>query len=121
MIHHYLINDCGLNPVEVAEALKGWEIIPCKDGDEVVGEVMLRGSEIHVAFSRNYRGKGIFKRRDKVRAFFQSLLDQRKFLTTKSRPGDSTEPFIKKLGFVKVRTDKQFNYWWLDKAPFAKE
>jgi len=117
MIHHYLIHECGMNPAEVAVALKGWEIRPIMDEDVLVGEVMLNGSEIHVAFSRAYRGKGLFKKRNKVAAFFGKLLDEKKFLVTKSFKGDSTESFISRLGFVKTKSDQQFNYWWLDRLP----
>lgn len=117
MIHHYLINECGLNPAEVALYLKGWDIRPIMDDDVKVGEVMLRGSEIHVAFSQTFRGKGLFKKRNKVAAFFGKLLEDKKFLTTRSMKGDSTEPFIRRLGFVKVKSDARFNYWWLDRLP----
>ena len=117
MIHHYLINECGMNPAEVAVHLKGWEIRPIMDDDIIVGEIMLHGSEIHVAFSKTFRSRGLFKKRNKVAAFFGRLLDEKKFLTTKSLKGDSTEPFIKRLGFVKTKSDARFNYWWLDRLP----
>ena len=110
-----------MSPAEVAMHLKGWDIVPCMDGDEKVGEVMISGSEMHVAFGPAYRGRGLFKKRDKVRDFFQRLLDARGFLTTRSRIGDRTEAFIKRLGFVLCNTDGQFNYWWLDKAPFERK
>lgn len=97
--------------------MKGWDIRPIMDEEVKVGEVMLKGSEIHVASSRTFRGKGLFKKREKVQAFFKALLDEKKFLTTRSLKGDSTEPFIRRLGFMKVKSDNQFNYWWLDRLP----
>ena len=119
MIHHFLV-ESGLNPHEVAVALKDWEILPVMDGETQVGEVMLKASEIHIAFSRVWRGKGLFKKREKVREFFQKLLDERKFLVTRSFDGDYTEPFIRRLGFVKTHSQGNINFWWLDQAPFQR-
>jgi hypothetical protein len=120
VIHHYLINECGASPAEVALYLKDCDILPIMDGDVKVGEVMMSGSEIHVAFSRTYRGNGLFKKRAKVREFFDRLLEQHKFLTTRSRKGDDTERFIRGLGFVVTNSDEHFNYWWLDRPPFER-
>ena len=73
----------------------GWEILPIEVGGIYYGDVMLQGNEIHVAILPRYRRRGWSRR--VVRAFFESLLAKKVFLTTRSVPGDETEPFIERL------------------------
>ena len=97
----------------------GWESLPIRSGDTHYGDVMLCGSEIHIALFPEHRRRGWSRRI--VRQFCAPLLAERKFLTTRSHIGDETEPFIRRLGFVQTNEDSQFRYWWLDSLPFERK
>jgi hypothetical protein len=120
MIHYHLIHECGLRPDEVAAQLKGWEIVHIVFGDQTVGEVMLKGSEVHLALSRAWRGKALLHRAE-FSAFVAGLLDARKFLVTRTRrEGDRVgNKLARVLGFVQTHSDDRFNYWWLDTPPWS--
>lgn len=96
----------------------GWETRPIRVGGTYYGDVMLQGNEIHVAIDPKHRRRSWSRR--VVRAFFLPLLEEKKFLTTRSVPNDSTEPFIRRLGFVQTNEDANFRYWWCDSLPFEK-
>lgn len=96
----------------------GWEIVPIRVDGVYYGDVMLQGNEIHVAVAQDRRRRGWSRR--VARQFFTRLLAERHFLTTRSVPGDSTEPFIRRLGFVQTNEDDRYRYWWLDHLPFER-
>lgn len=96
----------------------GWETRPIVVDGVYYGDVMLQDNEIHVAISPEHRRRSWSRR--VARAFFVPLLEEKKFLTTRSVRGDCTEPFIKRLGFVQTYEDETFRYWWLDELPFKK-
>ncbi len=96
----------------------GWETRAIRVGGIYYGDIMLQGNEIHVAIAPEHRRRSWSRRI--ARAFFAPLLEEKKFLTTRSHVGDETEPFIRRLGFVKTNEDATFRYWWLDQLPFEK-
>ena len=120
MIHHYLIHECGYRPDEVAAFLKNWELRPFPATGEKMGEIILRGCEIHFALSKNWRNR--FIPRKTIRDYFSALLKEKKFLVTRHRKGDvKNEEFDRRLGFVKTREDDKFSYWWLNEAPYERK
>lgn len=97
----------------------GWETRPIYVGGIYYGDVLLQGSEIHVAINPKHRLRGWSRR--VVRAFFAPLLEEKKFLTTRSEVGDNTEDFIRRLGFIQTNEDANYRYWWLDSLPFERK
>jgi hypothetical protein len=98
---------------------EGWESVPVEVDGAHYGDVMLSGSEIHIALFPEYRRR--VRSRRVIHDTLRPLLAARKFLTTRSHVGDETEPFIKRLGFVQTNEDEQFRYWWLDSLPFERK
>jgi len=98
---------------------QGWETKPIECDGVYYGDVMMQGNEIHVAVAPEYRRRGWSRRI--ARHVFAKLLETHKFLVTRSVPGDETEPFIRRLGFVQTNEDAQFRYWWLDSLPFERK
>jgi hypothetical protein len=96
----------------------GWTTRPIVVDGVRYGDVMMQGNEIHVAVDPEHRRRDWSRRI--ARTFFTELLDEFKFLVTRSIPGDDTEPFIRRLGFVQTNEDSQFRYWWLNTPPFER-
>ena len=97
----------------------GWETLPIVFDGIHYGDVMLQGNEIHMAVVPQHRCRGWSRRR--ARQFLGGLIKEKVFLTTRSMVGDSTEPFLQRLGFVKTNEDATFRYWWMDDLPFPKK
>lgn len=97
----------------------GWETRPIECDGVHYGDVMLQGSEIHFAVFPEYRRRGWSRR--VARTVLGKLLEERKFLTTRSEPGDATESIIRRLGFVQTNEDANYRYWWLDTLPFERK
>lgn len=97
----------------------GWETRPIMCDGIYYGDVMLQDNEIHVAVSPKYWRRGWSRRI--ARSVFAELLADKVFLTTRSRVGDDTEPFIRRLGFIQTNEDATYRYWWLDSLPFERK
>lgn len=97
----------------------GWETRPIEWAGVHYGDIMLQGNEIHVAISPDHRLRCWSRRR--VRQFVAGLLSEKHFLTTRSVPGDDTELFIRRLGFVLTNEDENYRWWWLDWLPFERK
>lgn len=96
----------------------GWEIRAIRVDGIYYGDVMLQDNEIHVAIAPEHRRRGWSRRI--ARQFFAELLAEKHFLTTRSAPGDDTEAFIQRLGFIQTNEDERYRYWWLDHLPFER-
>jgi len=119
-IYWHLTEEKKLSREAVSAALSAWEIIELKNQGRVVGEVMKSGKEIHVALDTAYRhGRG-FSRKNIIDVLGR-LLAEETFLVTKLARGDENHGrFAKRLGFEKVRSDEDFDYYWLGSSPYLR-
>ena len=75
------------------------------------------GTEVHVEFHR----PGVVTKAV-LRAFFQPLLDELGFVTTRTQREDTRNArFVQRLGFKKTWADDQYDYYMLTAVPFTKE
>lgn len=88
-----------LPKAEFIEQLKEWELKPIEMDGNLAAVVMVKGNEVHVASSKEYRGKWL-SRRVIRRTLGEILNDYDQALTSVSYGNTSGREFVERLGFV---------------------
>lgn len=97
----HLVEDEGLTFEQALEALTGWEFLPYIDVRHGhIATLIKRNKEVHFAFYRKFRGRGLVNRK-RLAEFLQPILDKEVFLVTKIAPGEDAR-FIAHLGFEEL-------------------
>lgn len=96
----HLMQDEGLSYRDARRMLDGYEAIPYVEDGEHKATLIKKNAEVHFAFFKKYRGKGVVTR-TRLKAFFKPILDKEGFLTTKLAEGEP-DSFIKRLGFSEI-------------------
>jgi hypothetical protein len=112
VIIEHLIKDHGFTLEEAKFSLIGWEIRPMMRDETQVGEIMIQNNEMHFALDKSFRkrmGRGKYFNR-----LLDELLKEKGFIVTKLWVNDKMTKLIELMGFKKIRTDGEFNYFWLD-------
>ena len=105
-----IVADTGVSEDEAKQIVSAWEVTPFVVNGEVAGAAMMRGSEIHVALSEEWKGRALT--RSRIREFLRQLAEPHGFLTTRveSHRDDS---FVRRIGFKPTWSDGQFNFYML--------
>jgi hypothetical protein len=112
VIVRHLVEDHGFTMEEAKFSLIGWEIRPMMKDATQVGEIMIQNNEMHFALEKSFRkrmGRGKF-----FKELLEKLLAEKGFIVTKLFVNDSMKPLIELMGFKKIRSDGEFDYFWFD-------
>lgn len=96
-----LLRNCdfgNFDEFDLAVQLHEWELIPLYRGGGLVGVVMRKGSEIHVAIDAEHRVKSW---RDELRKIIRETRLAHGSVTTKTIR-ESSAKFVTRLGFVEI-------------------
>lgn len=108
----HMVEEMGVNHEQANILMAGWEVIPIRAGETVVGHIAKQGSEIHTVLFPEYRGGE--HSRAVIRAY-RKLIEDCVFLTTRIPLDDDTDVAItERAGFREIRRDAQFKFYWLD-------
>ncbi|HYN54414.1 MAG TPA: hypothetical protein VES38_06890 [Methylotenera sp.] len=112
LILDHLVEDHGFTLDEAKFSLIGWELRPMMQDKRQVGEIMIQNNEAHFALDKSFR-----KRMGRGKLFgrlLDDLLSEKGFIVTKLFINDKMKALIELMGFRKIRTDGEFDYFWLD-------
>jgi hypothetical protein len=112
VIIEHLVKDHGFTMDEAKFSLVGWEIRPMMKDKTQVGEIMIQNNEMHFALNESFRkrmGRGKY-----FKKLLDELLAEKGFIVTKLFVKDKMQPLIELMGFKKIRTDGEFDYFWFD-------
>lgn len=115
-----IMEELSISRYDTLQLLHECEAIPGYVDGQLVATLLRKGTEVHFAISKAYRGKTINRRR--TREFLQPVLDEHGFLTTRllhDRKGQ--QRFIERIGFKKTWSDARFNYFMLTDLPFERK
>lgn len=97
----HLVEDEGLELEKAREVLVNWERIPYIDpAHGHMATLLKRNKEVHFAGYRRFRKRGYITP-ERLRDFFQPILEKEVFLVTKLADGESAK-FIEHLGFQQL-------------------
>lgn len=102
----------GFTVEQAKLALVGWEILPMMQGEQQVGEIMMRNNEAHFALLKSFRNK--LGRLNFISQNLSRLLETRPFICTRLFLGDKHRKLIERIGFRWTHSDEQYDYFWLD-------
>ena len=88
-----------LPKADFIEQLKDWELNPIEMDGRVAAVVMVKGNEVHVAASKEYRGKWLSRRVIK-RTLGEILNEYDQAVTSVSYSNTLGREFVERLGFV---------------------
>ena len=115
-----LAKQLGLDPVQMEEKLKGWESVDYLIRDELAGNGLIKGTEIHVTLGEQFRKRGL--RREAIRAFLRPLFEREGYLTTRVLVDHKEQQkFVERIGFEKTWSDGRFNYYLLAHLPYERK
>lgn len=102
--------------LETAKQLPGWEVLEHRQGGELAGFAIIKGTEFHCQLFDGFR-----LNRQEMREFLRPLLERYGFLTTRVRHEDiANQRFNKVFGFEKTWSDETYHYFIMAELPFAK-
>ncbi len=108
----------NLDAGEAGQALAGWSLIPIVVNGKERGGAILRGTEIHVALSPEWRGRTITRAR--AREFLEPLMAGFGFLTTRAIAGAGHHRFLSGIGFKKTWSGGGVDHYMLSEAPLGR-
>lgn len=115
-----IMEELQISRYEVLQLLHECEAIPGYVDGQLVATLLRKGTEVHFAISKQYRGKTINRRR--TREFLRPVLEEYGFLTTRllhDRKGQ--QRFIERIGFKKTWSDDKCHYYMLTDLPFERK
>ena len=115
-----IMEELQMSRYDVLQLLHDFEAVPGYVDGQLVATLLKKGTEVHFAIDKKYRGKTINRRR--LREFLRPALEERGYLTTRlllDRKGQ--QRFIERLGFKKTWSDGQCNYFILTELPFERK
>lgn len=96
-IYNSVKSRLSITEEQFAEAMKGWEFVELTHNGEIVGAVMIKGSELHVGYSK----KPTFSIRRHIKETLKKLIDlYGEAVTVVSKNNEKGINFCKRLGFV---------------------
>lgn len=104
----------------IFEFFKDWEVVPVELGDQHVGTLVCKGTEVHFALVPGWRPAG--SHRGAIREYLRPLFERQGFLTTRVphyRPAQ--KQFVQRLGFKPTWRDDGVEYFLLGHLPFERK
>lgn len=102
---------------ELRRVAGDWEVFEHRQGGELSGVAILRGTEFHCQLLQGFK-----LRRSEMREFLRPMFDRHGFLTTRVRHEDTAnQRFNRAFGFERTWSDDRFHYFILSKLPFGRE
>ena len=102
------------------ESLLNWDAHPVYRKGELAGIGITNGPEIHFVTAPEWRGRLMTRRI--IRDFLEPLLLEHNYLVTRVLTENTTSPeFLKRLGFVMVLSNLDYDTYVLSDLPFSRE
>lgn len=116
VMYYAAIEQYGIDQQEWVKTMSDWDIIPLKRGDLIIGGVMQRGTELHVAF----QSRPTFSTRGYLRRILNSTIERLGSATTTVRAANQHGlAMCHRLGFETVREAEGIIYLKCERARYA--
>ncbi len=116
-LNEEVMQKAGISDEDYAVAMDGWEVIPVYDKEEIIGGVLINGSEIHVDICRTPAGTA----RGMIRQTLNKIIDEYGFAETYIiNTNKIAKRWCERLGFVEVMVyeDKNVSHLKCFKAKY---
>jgi RimJ/RimL family protein N-acetyltransferase len=106
----------NITPEQFAEAMQDWEFVELKEGDDVIGAVMVKENELHIGYSK----KPKFSIRKHLRDTLRKTIDlYGSARTTVMKRNEKGINFCKRLGFEVEKEDQDRLYLKCDRCNYV--
>jgi hypothetical protein len=100
------------------DGLEGWDPVPLMFNGEHIGTLIVRGMEVHFAFTKIPQSSI----RRAARQMLAPVLDKFGMLTTRVPKGMlASEKFVRRVGFKKTWHDDTYDYYMLTTLPWERK
>ena len=107
----------GLEQLDAARLVPGWEVFEWHQGGELVGFALMKGTEFHCCIFPQAR-----LRRAEIREKLRPLFERHGCLTTRVAHDDlANQRFNKAFGFERTWSDDRFHYFLMAELPFGRD
>lgn len=115
MVYASVRNRTGMGFEAYAEAVKGYDVLPILEGQELIGGVLLKRNELHVGCIKKPKASA----RRYIREYLNKVLDIYGFAITSVQTQNSVGMrFCQRLGFVKVSEDNGICFLRCDRSNY---
>lgn len=105
-----------ITPEQFAEAMQDWEFVELKEGDDVIGAVMVKENELHIGYSK----KPKFSIRKHLKDTLRKTIDLYGYATTTvMKSNEKGINFCKRLGFEVEKEDQDRLYLKCDRCNYV--
>ena len=105
-----------ITPEQFAEAMQDWEFVELKEGNDVIGAVMVKENELHIGYSK----KPKFSIRKHLKDTLRKTIDLYGYATTTVMKSNKKGiNFCKRLGFVIEKEDQDRLYLKCDRCNYV--
>jgi RimJ/RimL family protein N-acetyltransferase len=106
----------NITPEQFAEAMQDWEFVELKEGDDVIGAVMVKENELHIGYSK----KPKFSIRKHLKDTLRKTIDLYGYATTTvMKSNEKGINFCKRLGFEIEKEDQDRLYLKCDRCNYV--
>ena len=112
ILYNYMASKTNISRADFDIAMNDWQLDPVELSGEVVGCVMTKGNEIHIAAEPKHFGR--WAARTLSRKYLINGIERYGYLVTKVFPHN--EDFVQRLGFYKTGIDGSFITYRIDHA-----
>jgi len=115
-IYELLKDRLKVTPEQFAEAMQDWEFVELKEGNDVIGAVMVKKNELHIGYSK----KPKFTIRKHLRDKLRKTIDLYGCaVTTVMKSNENGLKFCKRLGFEIEKEDQDKFYLKCDRCNYV--
>ena len=106
----------NITPEQFAEAMQDWEFVELKEGNDVIGAVMVKENELHIGYSK----KPKFSIRKHLKDTLRKTIDLYGYATTTvMKSNEKGINFCKRLGFEVEKEDQDRLYLKCDRCNYV--
>jgi hypothetical protein len=116
VIYELLKDRLNVTPEQFATAMKDWEFVELKEGENVIGAVMVKENELHIGYSK----KPKFSIKKHLKDTLRKTIDLYGFaITSVMKSNEKGLKFCKRLGFEIEREDQDKFYLKCDRCNYV--